>query len=631
MGIESHINMPTAQKGVDIDELFRYLKTGKLAFLVGAGISKNKPSVLPLWEELVISIIEALVGEAEATKVTGHIDELEHIEVLIQLLREQIGDLAYKPLQIALGSEEWNPLHLFLSWVTMHYKAPVLTPNMDILIETAGREVLNPHFGACVTLNQFDQWFGSNGGGILKLHGSIESVSTIRAAINDLFIGLNPRIRRCVKKILQTHHLVVLGYRGADEFDINPILFRRRPDVKIFWLFHQGSRKGASPLLRSRLERLALVDEVETSQFIKELCSIAARSGENMPLELVYWATSSSLPRQDDRPLTSPSWQSELSSWADNIDLADRLVTWARILEYVGEYSEAALAYQSCVDATGEKPSLKRANALFRLGWLRRRLDPLHPPLHVFDEAKEEIDEIIKAHPEVRSKALSLKDDVLHQEGRALQDANSFSGALNALEVAQSIRQELNDQVGVAFSKFQRFMLGERAQRKFGGSVNLIDSFAPGWRTELASELEAAAQTLRRKGEIRDFVTMNHNIAFLYQFILDKEIITFGRWEDALPLLSKVIRKYHIVRRFRDRLYDPRERGMTYARLAEAYKLKASILRELNRRKSGSRACESGLRWGKEALDIFTGLPDPERIRQVERVMCEIQTIYDDR
>jgi len=74
---------------------------------------------------------------------------------------------------------------------------------------------------------------------------------------------------------------------------------------------------------------------------------------------------------------------------------------------------------------------------------------------------------------------------------------------------------------------------------------------------------------------MRDFVTMNHNIAFLYQFILDKAIISFSQWEHALPLLFIVIRKYHIVRRLRDRLYDPRERGITYARLAEAYKLKA--------------------------------------------------------
>ncbi len=34
MRIESHINMPTAQKGVDIDELFRYLKSYTLVFRV---------------------------------------------------------------------------------------------------------------------------------------------------------------------------------------------------------------------------------------------------------------------------------------------------------------------------------------------------------------------------------------------------------------------------------------------------------------------------------------------------------------------------------------------------------------------------------------------------------------------
>ena len=35
--IDSDRNMPTAQDGIDTDELFRSFKAGKLAFLVGAG------------------------------------------------------------------------------------------------------------------------------------------------------------------------------------------------------------------------------------------------------------------------------------------------------------------------------------------------------------------------------------------------------------------------------------------------------------------------------------------------------------------------------------------------------------------------------------------------------------------
>ncbi len=126
-------------------------------------------------------------------------------------------------------------------------------------------------------------------------------------------------------------------------------------------------------------------------------------------------------------------------------------------------------------------------------------------------------------------------------------------------------------------------------------------------------------------------MTMNHNIAFLHQFILDKKAIVLGRWKDTLLFISKIIRTYRIVRRFRDRLYDTRKHGITYARLAEVHKLQALIFRELNRRKRMSRVCQSSLGWSNEAFKIFKRLPDPERFRQVEGIMNEIKTIYGDR
>lgn len=638
--LKAHPNTRPLKGDVDLHELFDYLKEGKLAFLVGAGISRNEPSCLPLWNELVLSIVQALVGKLEAKKFTKkHMQRLEHIEVLVQLLHEQLGETAYEPLRIALNSKVWNPVHLFLSWAITQYNAKVLTPNVDVLIETSGKDVLTSWSDTCRTPikpNELREWLYTRHGALFKLHGTIQDIETIRVAINDIFIGLSSDIKQCFTEILKSHHLLVLGYRGADEFDINPVLFRHRPGVKVFWLFHQQpteSEREAPTLLLNRLHRLnANIAKAETKEFVRQLCLLALRdSKECIPSELIHWATSSLLPYRHPGALTCVSRDYELRAWADKVRPDDRLRVWARILEYVGEYGKATHVYQSCLYSMSEKPSLKWAETLFSLAWLRRRADPSLALLNLFDEAAEEIDDVIRQHPDAKPEGLLLKGAVLHQKGRVLQDANDFDEALKNLVAAQSLRQEINDYIGVAFTRFQRFMLGERAQRVLGESVNLIESFAPGWRRELAPELEIAARTLRSKGNIRDFTVMNHNIAFLYQFIVEKEMIASKTWGDALPLVLQIIRKYHVVKRLRERLYEPRERAITYARLAEAYKLKALVLSNLGNKRRKNQACKHGLCWVKKAIEVFKQLPDPERIRQVERVKGEIQTIYDPR
>lgn len=636
--MKAHPDTNPPEGDVDLHELFGYLKTGKLAFLVGAGISKNEPSCLPLWNELVLSIVQALVGKLEAHKFTEeHLQKLEHIEVLVQLLHEQLGEAAYETLRIALGSKVWNPIHLFLSWAITQYNAKVLTTNVDVLIETSGQDVLTSWSNTCRTPikpNELMEWLYARHGALFKLHGTIQNIDTIRVAVNDIFIGLSSGIKQCLTKILKSHHLLVLGYRGADEFDINPVLFRHRPDVKLFWLFHQQpteSKREAPTLLLNRLQRLnANIATAETTEFVRQLCLLALQDNkENMPSELIHWATSSLFSYSRSSALTCSSWDYELQAWADKIRTEDRLRVWARILEYVGEYGKATHVYQSCLDSMSEKPSLKRAETLFRLAWLRRRADPSLALLNLFDEAAKGIDDVIRRHPDAKPEGLLLKGAVLHQKGRALQDANDFDEALKNLVSAQSLRQEINDHVGVAFTRFQRFMLGERAQQVLGESVNLIENFAPGWRRELAPELEIVTRTLRRKGNIRDFTVMNHNIAFLYQFIVEKEMIASKAWDDALSLVLRIIRRYYVVKRLRERLYEPRECAMTYARLAEAHKLKGLILSNLGNKRGKRQACKCGLCWAKKAIEVFRQLPDPERIRQVERVISEIQTIYD--
>lgn len=364
MIINAHRRLASLQDTVDINEWLNHLKRGKLAFLVGAGISKNEPSLLPLWDETVLSIIQALVGKREAEQFTeAHMRKLEHLEVLVQLLREELDEMAYEPLSVALGNKVWNPLHLFLSWAVVYHDAKVLTPNIDVLIETSGKDVFPTWSDICrvpVKPIELRQWLDSRKGGILKLHGTIEHVHTVRIAINDIFVGLGHPLKRCFSEVLKSHHLLVLGYRGADEFDINPVLFRSRPKARILWVFHCES-PGSDPEaterlfkrhehLLSRLQRLnAEIAIAETQEFVRRLCLLSLQSDkDNMPSELVEWATSSVFPCCQTTPLTSSLWESQLQAWAAKISPEDRLHVWARILEYVGEYQKAMDVYQRC-------------------------------------------------------------------------------------------------------------------------------------------------------------------------------------------------------------------------------------------------------------------------------------------
>ncbi len=550
--------------------------------------------------------------------------------------------MAYEPLSVALGNKVWNPLHLFLSWAVVYHDAKVLTPNIDVLIETSGKDVFPTWSDICrvpVKPIELRQWLDSRKGGILKLHGTIEHVHTVRIAINDIFVGLGHPLKRCFSEVLKSHHLLVLGYRGADEFDINPVLFRSRPKARILWVFHCES-PGSDPEaterlfkrhehLLSRLQRLnAEIAIAETQEFVRRLCLLSLQSDkDNMPSELVEWATSSVFPCCQTTPLTSSLWESQLQAWAAKISPEDRLHVWARILEYVGEYQKAMDVYQRCFETASGKPSLKRAETLFRLAWLRRRANPSLELLNLFEEAADEIEDVIERHLAAKPEALLLKGAILHQKGRLLQDRNDFESALESLVSAESLRQAINDYIGVAFTKFQRFMLGERAQRVLGESVNIIGSFSPEWQERLAPELEKASRALRRKGNLRDFTVMNHNIAFLYQFIAERIMIKSEAWEDALVLILKVTRKYHIVKRLRERLYEPRERAMTYARLAEAYKLKALILSKLGRKRSKSQACRCSFYWANRAIEIFGRLPDHERVLQVKSLLVDMANV----
>ncbi|MHC3130037.1 MAG: SIR2 family protein [Candidatus Bathyarchaeota archaeon] len=614
------------QSNVNIPELAAHLKAGELNFFVGAGISKNEPSCLPLWNELVRTTLQALIGKSEFEILEKHLPQLRS-EVLTQLLEEQLGDLAYTPLEIALGSKTWNRLHLFLAWAMIYHNASVLTPNLDVLIETAAKDRFDPSFKPLVNKKEYQSWSREQGG-LLKQHGTIEDHKSIRAAVNVVAKGLPEWIREAVNDALESPYLVVLGYRGADEFDINRILFRQRPSTKLFWIFHKGSKDEYTDLLWRRLLRLqAIIDETDTPEFLKKLylATVELDPQSSFP-ELDSWASAmvSSFETRSNVMTTEPSWKSNLSIWASEISVADSLRAWARILEYVSEYEVAIPVCRRCIDHLGAKPSLRLVNAQFRLGWMLRRTGRYDQSLRWLSNSWRTLDEICEQDSSLASKAQLLRGDILHQKGVSLHNVGKYELALKVVLSAENLRREMGDEIGVAFTRFQRFMLGEVASRSEMGS---LDMYAPhGWRATLRVELGNAARKLKRNGNIRNFAVVNHNIAFLEQFRA-KEAMESKNWQEATLLLGIAIRKYHFVKRYRKMLYDPMQLGLTYARLADCYQVKAESYFNLGDIKAKNRSCRKAFKYAQKAIEIFERIPDPTRINQVKQLTLKIQDI----
>ena len=64
-------------------------------------------------------------------------------------------------------------------------------------------------------------------GSLLKLHGSIGEISRLRAAaVEDIMQGLAPEGADLLDQIAASRPLLVVGYSGADDFDLYPWLLR---------------------------------------------------------------------------------------------------------------------------------------------------------------------------------------------------------------------------------------------------------------------------------------------------------------------------------------------------------------------------------------------------------------------
>lgn len=235
--------------------------------IAGAGISFPPPSNLPTVNKFITSFISLLdIPQAIKTPLENlfNINTNQpfvkqfgkvRFEELMEVLQETVDpDLSI--LQLLGQTNSPNHYHEALAKCSKR-GLKIATTNFDCLIEKAvikkGNTPLiisqDEEFDNIIT--ETDQIPEPD---IYKLHGSLEiyvrlqstwqdSCSTIAATLRKVslrspIVGLINSRMKILKKLIESHNVLIIGYSGCDDYDILPTLAHSLPNKTIFWVRH---------------------------------------------------------------------------------------------------------------------------------------------------------------------------------------------------------------------------------------------------------------------------------------------------------------------------------------------------------------------------------------------------------
>ena len=239
---------------------------GRLAYLAGAGVSRDPPASRPMAGEIAAALTEGLWLRSTVARRHLRLADVCHLartlrfESLVQLVADTAGSVGF--LRVVDGGRP-NFLHRCLAGA-LSDGCPVLTTNFDRLIESA-----HPRRGslrALATAADFQRHGAQSPRGVLaKLHGSSEDQDSLCATLANVgrlgpAFAWDVRRGEYLARVRRDFPLVVLGYSGADDLDVMPRLEISKSTQPLLWVVH-----GPSPVrtvgLR-RLDRLPLLPEV---------------------------------------------------------------------------------------------------------------------------------------------------------------------------------------------------------------------------------------------------------------------------------------------------------------------------------------------------------------------------------
>lgn len=242
----------------------------KPAYFVGAGISKA--SGLPDFRQFGTHILADLFGDEsvdfskdDRVKV---IQELRP-EVLLQTLHNSFGEAIFNYYEWFAGDTlDPNINHYFLA-KALKEGIPVLTTNVDCLIEKAYTELYGESVKTAVSEKDFVDVAKSKKfkGVLFKFHGSIDDMSSVRFLLSQVGLGVTPSMKLILEKVGRQYNFVMFGYSGCDNFSVQPVLRRLESKKALLWIWHDNDKVQALASKEAFQEELdQLSDELRSGK-----------------------------------------------------------------------------------------------------------------------------------------------------------------------------------------------------------------------------------------------------------------------------------------------------------------------------------------------------------------------------
>jgi tetratricopeptide (TPR) repeat protein len=229
---------------VTIRELRTLAQAGKLSILAGAGISADPPSKLPLAKQFVWRAVSAIADSVDTDFKDALLDAGMSLrpEVFMGVLVEHCGSKALGFAHALLFADP-NENHYRIA-KCINAGALVATTNFDLLIEQAALQNGYPSPSLGVP-PYYVRPSAESGGGLYKLHGTLslqmaQTISGLAVSYRQTSARRTRYLRSALRHVLEERPvLLVIGYAGLDDFDINPLLRTMRcEDVRAVWINH---------------------------------------------------------------------------------------------------------------------------------------------------------------------------------------------------------------------------------------------------------------------------------------------------------------------------------------------------------------------------------------------------------
>jgi hypothetical protein len=235
----------------------------RLAIWVGAGISHDPPSALPLANELKSFLLSEICQGGSLRdfheqrllngKDIGETLRTYPLEAFIESLSKNHDILNMMAEVFRSGSPNKN--HFLLARLAIEGRVcEILTTNFDLLIERALEQLgcmKGKDFQVYVTETEFLQHDLQCHIALSKIHGSAHDTESMRITLSQVSSQmLAPGRIEALKRFLckEEGDVLVIGYSASDDFDINPALSAMKPTKRIFLVRHSPGVQSIGPL-----------------------------------------------------------------------------------------------------------------------------------------------------------------------------------------------------------------------------------------------------------------------------------------------------------------------------------------------------------------------------------------------